>query len=87
MLKYVNGKPGFGQIRPSITCTNGMVWNQIGQYGTLFADGYFWSYLAMIFCLSDLNPVPHMPILGFSDSAANKNMMSEIWTNGVQLSD
>ena len=28
-----------------------------------------------------------MPILGSSNSAANKNMMSEIWTNGVQLSD
>ena len=28
-----------------------------------------------------------MPILGSSNSAANKNMMSKIWTNGVQLSD
>ena len=28
-----------------------------------------------------------MPILGSSKSAANKNMMSKIWTNGVQLSD
>ena len=28
-----------------------------------------------------------MPILCSSDSAANKNMMSKIWTNGVQLSD
>ena len=31
--------------------------------------------------------LPHMPILGSSNSAANKNMMSKIWTNGVQLSD
>ena len=28
-----------------------------------------------------------MAILGFSNSAANKNMMSNIWTNGEQLSD
>ena len=28
-----------------------------------------------------------MPILGASNSAENKNMMSKIWTNGVQLSD
>ena len=29
-----------------------------------------------------LNPLPHMPILGSSYSAANKDMMSKIWTNG-----
>ena len=34
-----------------------------------------------------LNPLPDMPILGSSNSAAIKNMMSKIWTNGVQLSD
>ena len=28
-----------------------------------------------------------MPILGSSNSAADINMMSEIWTNGVQLFD
>ena len=28
-----------------------------------------------------------MPILGSSNSAANKNIMSKIWTNGIQLSD
>ena len=33
------------------------------------------------------NPLPQMSILGSSNSAANKNMMSQIWTNGVQLSD
>ena len=27
------------------------------------------------------NALPHMPILGFSDSAANKDVMSKIWTN------
>ena len=34
-----------------------------------------------------INPLPHIPILGSSNSAAQKNMMSKIWTNGVQLSD
>ena len=33
------------------------------------------------------NTLPHMPILGSSNSAANKDMMSNIWTNGVQSSD
>ena len=33
------------------------------------------------------NPLFHMPIWGSSNSAANRNMMSKIWTNGVQLSD
>ena len=34
-----------------------------------------------------VNTLLQMPILGSSDSAANKNMMSKTWTNGVQLSD
>ena len=35
-----------------------------------------------------LNPLPDMPISGFSNSAANKDVMSKIWTNGgIQLSD
>ena len=34
-----------------------------------------------------LNPFAHMRILGSCNSAANKNMMSKIWTNRVQLSD
>ena len=29
-----------------------------------------------------INPLPDMPILGSSSSAANKDMMSNIWTNG-----
>ena len=29
-----------------------------------------------------LNPLPHMPIEGFSNSAANKGMMAKIWKNG-----
>ena len=28
------------------------------------------------------NPLPDMPILGSSNLAANKDMMSKIWTNG-----
>ena len=28
-----------------------------------------------------INPLPHMPVLGSSTSAANKDMMSKIWTN------
>ena len=32
--------------------------------------------------LYDINPLPHMPILGYSNSAAIKDMMSKIWTNG-----
>ena len=40
--------------------------------------------LCCIFCL---NLLPHMPILGSSNVAANINMMSKIWTNGVQLCD
>ena len=29
-----------------------------------------------------INPLPHMPILDSSNSAANKDMMSKILTNG-----
>ena len=28
------------------------------------------------------NPLPDMPILGFSNSVTNKDMMSKIWTDG-----
>ena len=31
------------------------------------------------------NPLSHMPILGSSKSAANKTMMSNIWTNEVHI--
>ena len=30
----------------------------------------------------NINPLPHMPILGCSNSEANENMMSKIRTNG-----
>ena len=29
-----------------------------------------------------VNTLPDIPILGSSDSAANKGLMSKIWTNG-----
>ena len=32
-----------------------------------------------------LNPLPDLPILGFSNSAADKDMMSKIWTNGYTI--
>ena len=36
-----------------------------------------------IFLVSTFSkPLPDMPILGSSNSAANKDMMSKIWTNG-----
>ena len=33
------------------------------------------------YCLT-LNPLPYIPNLGSSNSVANKDMMSKIWTNG-----
>ena len=33
-----------------------------------------------------INPLPHMPILGSSNSAANKDMMSKILINGDTIS-
>ena len=37
--------------------------------------------------MSIFNPLPHTSILGSSNSAANEDMMSKIWTNGDKLSD
>ena len=34
-----------------------------------------------------LNSLPHIPILGSSNSAANKNMISKYGQMGIQLSD
>ena len=33
-------------------------------------------------CFSVVNPLSDMPILGSLNSAASKDMMSKIWTNG-----
>ena len=40
---------------------------------------------SLFISIERVNPLPHMPILGSSKSAANKNIMSKIWTNGEQL--
>ena len=32
--------------------------------------------------VASFDPLPDMPILDSSDSAANKDMVSKIWTNG-----
>ena len=39
-------------------------------------------YICPIHKSCSFNPVPHIPILGFSNSAANRNMMSKIRSNG-----
>ena len=36
------------------------------------------------FCCG-VNPLPHMPNFGSSNSTANKDMMSKIWTNGYTI--
>ena len=45
------------------------------------------SFLAGLCTIQTANPLPDMPIMGSSNSAANKNMMSKTWTNEVQLFD
>ena len=55
----------------------------IRNIGNNKRDGEYQSFLVLL-CF---NPLPHLPILGSSKSVANKNMMSKIWKNGVQLSD
>ena len=34
-----------------------------------------------------VNPLLHMPVSCSSNSAANKDIKSKIWMNGIQLSD
>ena len=42
--------------------------------------------LALFFSAKEnLNPIPDISILGFSNSAENKDMMSKIWTNGDSI--
>ena len=36
----------------------------------------------VVLCGENVSPLPHMPILGSSNSAANKYMTAELWTNG-----
>ena len=42
------------------------------------------SFLSLFSALM-FNPLPDMPILGSSNAAANKDMMSKIWTNGDSI--
>ena len=35
-----------------------------------------------LFCRQQIYPLSHIPILGSSNSGANKDIMSKIWTNG-----
>ena len=63
-------------IALNLLCANGfyLVTTKI----LLFAKG---SLNAPCSVKRGINPLPHMPILGSSNSAANKDMMSKIWTN------
>ena len=45
----------------------------------------FPTMLTKVFFVKYNNPLPHMPIFWSSNSAANKNMMSKIWTNQVTI--
>ena len=50
-----------------------------------FGKATYIIYIRYIICTSNLqvvNALPDMPILGSSNLAANKDMMSEIWKNG-----
>ena len=52
--------------------------NIVEKEGKLVSSIFFFSHNDFSF----FNPLPDMPILGSSNSAANKDIMSEIWTNG-----
>ena len=54
------------------------------QYQQLLLFPSFFSSLSKGNPISSttFNPLPDMPILGFSNLAANKDMTSKIWTNG-----
>ena len=43
---------------------------------------FFHNIFYAICFLKSFNPSPHMPNVGSSNSAANKGLMSKIWTNG-----
>ena len=51
-------------------------------FPTMFSKGFLYRVIKSWVCVVNsklpLNPLPHMPILGSSNSAANKDMMSEI---------
>ena len=50
-----------------------------------FTYGQFIQYkmpLLRLHVYRSINPLPHMAILGSTNSAANRDMMSKIWING-----
>ena len=47
--------------------------SKISSYGT---------GLTLYHTILTFNPLPHIPVLGSSNSAANKDMMAKIWTHG-----
>ena len=50
----------------------------------LYFKGF--NFFFVIFSLKNsFNPLPHMAILGLSNSPANKDMMSKIWTDGATV--
>ena len=48
---------------------------------SLYFAIFFSSERSKIVVWERVNPLPHMPIFGFSNLAENKDMTSEIWTN------
>ena len=55
----------------------------------MITDTTISQFLTQVITSIIFNPLPHMPSFGSSNSAANKDMMSKLWTNygGIQLSD
>ena len=51
----------------------------------MYPEIYQWTILLQV-CIGPLNPLPDMPILGFSISAVNKHMMPKYGQMGIQLS-
>ena len=51
----------------------------------MFSKIFFLRAVKTWYCVvksAGINPLPHIPILGSSNAAANKDMMSKILTNG-----
>ena len=46
------------------------------------SDPYLHLTVKFLISSHDINPLPHVLILGSPNSAANKDMMSKTWTNG-----
>ena len=59
-----------------------MLVTSISPFPRISSKIFLLSFVKLGLCGKGLNPLPHMPVLGSSNSAANKDMMSKIWTNG-----